>query len=234
MGEDEEVNGSALEKSSPQNGMLLEIKEEIKSMNAKYNKLIEDIKFYDDKVSDFEVTIAKMEPKLKEIDQLKKENSDLKEQVAQLCSRVEDNEQYSRSFNLEFSGIPEEANKNDVDVFNKIALSVKCPVEPSEVQTIHRVVVHQQTKSSDGKKPERNFIVKFSTRIRTDSFYAASRLLKSEQKNRNSEIAVDGVTDSLYVNEHLIANNKYLFRNNQRTEVQVCLDQELHYLCSER
>ncbi|KAL3286847.1 hypothetical protein HHI36_001337 [Cryptolaemus montrouzieri] len=65
--------------------------------------------------------------------------------------------------------------------------------------------------------PERNILVKFSTRIKRDSFYSASRLLKSEQKNRNGASAVDGVTDSLYVNEHLAANNKYLFRSPRET-----------------
>ncbi|KAL3281553.1 hypothetical protein HHI36_004761 [Cryptolaemus montrouzieri] len=77
MGEDEEVKGSVVDKSSPQNGMLLEIKEDIRSMNAKYDKLIEAIKFHGGKVSDFEATNAKFEQKLKEIDQLKKENSEL-------------------------------------------------------------------------------------------------------------------------------------------------------------
>ncbi|KAL3288477.1 hypothetical protein HHI36_002920 [Cryptolaemus montrouzieri] len=127
IGEDAEVKGSVIDKSSPQKGMLLEIKEDIKSLNAKYDKLIEAIKFYGDKVSDFEATITKLEPNLKEIDQLKKGKSELKERVPQLCSRVEDNEQYFHL--LIWSSV-------------EIAHSVRCPVEPSEVQAILCVAVH--------------------------------------------------------------------------------------------
>lgn len=92
-------------------GIMQEIQRDIKLLSKKYDDLVDSVGFCGKKISDLETSLANICTKIKEIDNLKSENAELKKTVAELTLRVDEMQQYLRLNNIEIPDIDEDKTK---------------------------------------------------------------------------------------------------------------------------
>nr|XP_022920976.1 uncharacterized protein LOC111429325 [Onthophagus taurus] len=197
--------------SGPSNAQLFQlmssIQTEVKKLSSKYDEIIKSISFYGDKITDFERTLNIFGDKVKQIDTVVAENLKLRADLAVTEGRLDHLEQYSRLNNLIISGVPERVGENLPDIVSSIASVIESPITPSDIDAVHRL---PQRTSLRADKPHANaIIVKFVSSMTRDRIFSAARLRRRGVNGRG--LSVPDISDNLYINEHLTANNMNLF-----------------------
>lgn len=143
---------------------------------------------------------------------MEKENAELKKNIANLqreCrelsvkskdheTRLMQNEQYSRSFNLELKDVPQFEGEDVKEITRKLAQAVKVPLEDADIEACHRV-------RTAGNASAPNIIVRFVRRSKRDAFLEKAKKQKLTSAVFNLEPPVP-----IYVNEHLSPSVKRL------------------------
>lgn len=181
----------------------------LRSLPDKYNDLLESVKFCSDQITTFETTLKEVNKKVSLIDKLTNENMTLKNEVKLLDTRIDQLEQYSRSYNVEIQGVPEKENENVYTIVQTIGQSLNCPVEITDIDIAHRVA----RAAADGTRLPKSIIVRFVTRRKRDALIAAARTAKTAAKTKN--LKIDGISNQLYINEHLTKKNKQLLKRTK-------------------
>ncbi|XP_028177966.1 uncharacterized protein LOC114365561 [Ostrinia furnacalis] len=181
---------------------------EIKNITSTINN---SLKTFGDKLDNIEKSLSyamerqdSIDSRLKQVESRLSSSDDISSQVTQLQDKIDSMEQQARLYNIEIANLPERRDENLLAIVEKIGAVIKHPINKSDIVSAHRVP-HFDKKCTRPK----NIIVKFSTKILRDNFMAASRAnrgLKSDQ------LCMPGTVCSVYVNEHLTAKNKQLFR----------------------
>lgn len=154
-------------------------------------------------VDDFNKKIIYFESKMKLMDQLVDENTELKKIVINLNYRITEVEQCSRMNDIEISGIPERKSENLLVIVQSVGVAVNCPFSEKDVDVVHRVQCFDKTKT-------KNIIVRFHSRQLKKKFIACSRIHVRENGLMKIEhINYEG-TGLFYVNEHLMPERKLL------------------------
>ncbi|KAL3279799.1 hypothetical protein HHI36_017307 [Cryptolaemus montrouzieri] len=133
-------------------------------------------------------------------DRLVSENRELKSQVAELNSRLNTIEQYSRSNNLEIQGVTKKNDEN-LDIVCSIAQHLDFNITESMIDPVHRV----PTRKENGTK---NIIVRFQNRRKKEVIMAAAKTKRLLGNGGSPGFQIDGVSKSLFINEHLTSTNK--------------------------
>nr|XP_022908626.1 uncharacterized protein LOC111419968 [Onthophagus taurus] len=180
-----------------------EIRSDLKTLNSRYADLVESVQFCSNKVSEFEGVIGRLHNQFKLVEKITAENVTLKREVVDLTSRVSELEQYSRRSNLEIQGIPQKNNEDLVKVLSSIGESLDVSISPSEVDAIHRVPQGPGRASNSDPKA----IVLLA---------AAKLRRRSAPKDSGPGLSIDGISDKLFINEHLTQANKILFGRTKK------------------
>lgn len=192
--------------------IMKSIKSDLTSLNSKYDALMEAITFCSGKMSDFENTLSKMEERVSGIEKLTKENALLKNDIKSISDRVNQLEQYTRINNIEIQGVNEKSGENVYTILETIGDTIGCQVTRNDVDIAHRV----SRLSSEDKRPK-PIIARFISRLKRDAFLAAAKNYRRSLNKQEPGIAIENVSKSLYVNEHLTTKNKILLGKAKTT-----------------
>lgn len=184
--------------------ILKDIQANIKSLNNKYEAVLESVNFCSNQITTFELTIKKLNDKIAAIEKLSKENVELKLEINNLNVRVETLEQQSRLNNVEIQGVPEKSNENLYTIIEKIGEHIQCPMSTSIIDTVYRVSRHPSS-----EKPK-SIIVKFLSKQKRDEILAAAKAKRLTSSNNSPGLIIEGISHGLFVNEHLTNKNKLI------------------------
>ncbi|KAJ1521918.1 hypothetical protein ONE63_002254 [Megalurothrips usitatus] len=180
------------------NSLVVELKETIDFMSAKYDEMLEKMKVIEEDRKKKEEKVAELEIKIKSRDT----------DILGLQRRVREVEQYARNRNIEVSGIEVMNNEDLRKVMCNIARKIDVPFEDTDIDVIHRVP------SRRGDAPPK-IIAQFKTRT--------TRNLWLRQKRHggplvSSELVPNGTGSTrVYLNTHLTAEwQRLLWQAKQR------------------
>jgi Na+/phosphate symporter len=145
-----------------------------------------------------------IDTRLKQVEEQIRSSGDLGNKITSLQEQIDTMEQQARLYNIEIANLPERRDENLTNIIEKIGGIIKHPVSASEVVSVHRVP-HFDKKDTRPK----NIIVRFTTKILRDNFIQAA---KGNKYLKSDQLAVGGTTRNVYINEHLTAKNKQIFR----------------------
>jgi hypothetical protein len=192
--------------------IITEIKKIIKCEFADHEKKLEEklndftlsLNFYGSKIDDFQEVVNGFSCKLKDIEKncelLKKENTDLCNQILSYKIQLENLEQYNRNRNVEVTGVPEIPQEKMSDIVEKLSDITGVNIDMNkDIQAVHRV----PTRNEKGPKP---IVMQFSNRQLRDEF-----LKNGKKSSIKSTDFVPGIPSTkVYVNEHLTPYNRNL------------------------
>lgn len=184
-----------------------DLKQELRHLREQQNALMESVNFCSGKISDFENKLVKFDEYIKKTDKLIAENARLANQVTGMESKINDLEQISRSQNLEIQGIPEKNNENLMNVLEKIGNYINYNISPEKVDYVHRVQLNRN--SNNGIK---NIVVRLTSIKEKENILAAAKNKRMQKENGSPKMKIDGLSDHLYINEHLTLANKMLYK----------------------
>ncbi|KAI4467359.1 l1 transposable element-related [Holotrichia oblita] len=196
----------------PNRDLLQSIDSQLKLLNSKYDTLMTSVAFCSDKISDFEKSLTLLENKCKVIDTLRTDNDKLKNQVMGLQKQLDDNSQYSRLYNIEIQGVPRKEGENIYKILESIGKEIQCPLDDLHIEYAHRVPTRNPL-NKDG-----NIVARFfSRRIKENVLASAIKAKRNRRLTATGEgavrgIKVAGLSDSIFINEHLSQKNKELFK----------------------
>lgn len=167
-----------------------------REIRADLRTVKDSVKFCNDTCDGVKEIRDEMKELRKEIQELSKRNEELTAENNRLSTKVEELEQYQRSNNLEIKGVPAEGDP--YDVVQSIASILDVPISDHDIDLCHRVPTF--------KPNEKNIIVRFVRRAQRN------KILEKAKKQRLTTRDLDygGLVCPVYVNEHLISQNKKL------------------------
>lgn len=173
--------------------LTLKVKAKLETLGlAEQVKLGESVDFVSKAYDEMK---AKQEELIASNRQLVAQNAALERRVAKL-------EQYSRLNNIEIKGIPVTEGEDCIAILQSVCDAIECPVEPCEIDFIHRVPTMSKNKK------EKNIIARFVSREKKNDFVRKAR----KARINTSYIGSSGVTQApVFVNEHPTYENKKLF-----------------------
>lgn len=144
-----------------------------------------------------------------QMQQLKNENAELKQQVTRLEEKVaavqnhcNNQEQYSKRNEVILSGIPTQKDENTPALISNICQKVQMTLQPWEVLAAHRL-----PKRKNGDIP---IIVKFHRRD-----FKEALIKKIKQADLKASMFGGKETVKIYANEHLTRDNQKLFQKSR-------------------
>ena len=178
---------------------------EHKALKTHFEELQKSLQFTQADVDDLKKENQKLKDTVKAVSE---KNSELEKKVDQLennqkleeATKMHDNlEQYSRKFNLEIYGIPEQEKEDTEEIVLNLAKRLNVNLEPEDIDIAHRM--------KKGNTRPRPIIVRFT------NYYSRNRLYMNRKKLRraNFEGFVEGA-DRIYINENLTALRSQLFK----------------------
>jgi cell division protein FtsB len=146
---------------------------------------------------------AKLDTVISELNHCKKENEELKEEIQTLNSKLNDQEQYSKNYNLEFQGVPEHPGENVYHIVTDIARYLGCNITPDNIELCHRM---RKSEKAAGKPA--NIIAKFYSRQIKESIISGR---KNNRFVKAGDIGILNSENKIFVNEHLTRINRNLY-----------------------
>lgn len=183
--------------------LMINLQASVDHMSAQYD----DIKKNTDKIGTLISELAKV----------KEENKTLKTRLGDMEKKINNLEQYSKSFNLEFHGIPDIPEENTYKTVVKICAAIGANIEERDIEYSHRLRAPVTTNRPTNDNRPAPIIAKFYSR--QDKHYILSKLKEKKTLTLN-EIQLDPKlpksknttkNERVFINEHLSAYNKNLF-----------------------
>lgn len=164
-------------------------KQSIKDFNISYEQLNEKL---DENTKVMKEQNIKIDEYLEIIENLRRENKQLKEKLETLESRLEESEQYSRRNCIEIHGMPVE-NNNVLEAVKSVGKALNMNIEESMIDACHTL---KKRPNVTGPPP---IVVKFVRRMDAEEMLA-----KRRQKKQLSTRHMDLPSDMpVYINESL-------------------------------
>ncbi|CAG9819880.1 unnamed protein product [Phaedon cochleariae] len=170
------------------------------------DELVKSVSFCSDKISDFEKSLDDVKVLMRKFEELKRDNNNMKKEISNLNSRVNELEQHSRSKNIVIQGVPENNNENLISIVEQISNFLGVEVKDN-VEFANRV---QSMKPVPGKP--KNIVVGFASKILRDQVIALAKQKRKNSSNPKNGIKINEIIESVYINEHLTSNNQSLLR----------------------
>jgi archaellum component FlaC len=190
------------------------LSDQLKGINVQFTNFQESLTYINGQYEDLKKEISDLKKLLKstslEVKSLKDENKRLKEDVTACSARITELElenrkqqQWQRLQNLELVNIPENREENLLNIVVKTVNHVGAAIQPIDIEFAHRVQPRRAVSASRA----RPIIVRFKQRSVKDRVIAAAR----KQRNMSTrDIGFGGDESRIYINEHLIKENKML------------------------
>ena len=123
----------------------------------------------------------------------------LEEKLNELSVKHDDLEEYTRKFNLEVYGIPEEGEENTEQIILDLAKCLNVDLIPEDIDISHRM--------KKGNIQPRPIIVRFS------NYYSKERMYYNRRKLHKVNVreSLRGA-EKVYINENLTAQRASLFK----------------------
>ena len=169
---------------------------EVDDMKKENQKLKEKMQSVTEKNSELERTVDVLENDLQtSIEQ----GSHLEKKLKDTITMHDNLEQYSRKFNLEIHGIPEQESENAEEIVLDLAKCLHINLEPEDIDIAHRM--------KKGNSRPRPIIVRFT------NYYSRNRLYRNRAKLRKVNVGrfIEGA-DRVYINEYLTVLRSELFK----------------------
>ena len=169
---------------------------DVDDMKKENQKLKDTVKAVSENNSELEKKVDQLENNL----QSSIEQGNILEKKLEEATKMHDNlEQYSRKFNLEIYGIPEQEKEDTEEIVLNLAKRLNVNLEPEDIDIAHRM--------KKGNTRPRPIIVRFT------NYYSRNRLYMNRKKLRraNFEGFIEGA-DRIYINENLTALRSQLFK----------------------
>ncbi|CAH1999495.1 unnamed protein product [Acanthoscelides obtectus] len=186
---------------------MQDIKWELRQIREQQNSLVSSVSFCSDKVSDFEAKLLNIDEYIRKTEKLMQENLDLKTEVTDLKKRLNDLDQASRSNNTEIQGIPEKEKENLIEVVKNIGNYINYGASTEQIDYLHRVQSNRNSKNT-----VKNIIVYFTTRTLKENLLASAKIKRNERENGSPRMNITGLSETVYLNEHLTLANRILFK----------------------
>lgn len=191
--------------------MFQDLKTDIfKRMDSDLGGFQQSLNYMSKSFDEFNKVLAEVREENKQqhklINELKEENKLLQSKIAYLSEEVNDLQQYTRSTNVEISGIPETSNEDINTLVGSVATALGLTPQPGDVLIAHRV----PTKSTTRPKP---IIVQLRSKVVRGNWITA---FKSRRNATCHDINPNLPKEKFYVNEHLTASNKALLFEAKR------------------
>lgn len=175
--------------------------------------LVEDIQVIKDELSQVKATcdctagkleeygsrLSVVENKINEIEKLQDVVNNLQSDVTKMKYEAAAHDQRSRLNNVEIKGIPIKKGENLFDILEAVGRKVNYVCPKSQVNYISRVPIFNSN--------EKLIIVSFLNRYVKEDFIAAAR---ADKDLSTSDVGFQGVSQRIYVNDHLSVENKKL------------------------
>jgi cell division protein FtsB len=146
---------------------------------------------------------------VQEIKSLKQENKNLKAELKEVNSKINNIEQYSKSFNLEFKGIPTSPDEDTYNIVVDICKAINVNVVQSDIEYCHRTKLAPRKEGNSKHSNEQPIIAKFFSRQARDAILSKK---KQFPELSSTDINCASLKSSkIYINEHLTQVNKNLF-----------------------
>lgn len=176
-------------------------------IKAEISTLHNSLQFISDNYDRITKKVDNLETKIKLLDSVKSDFSDMKRVVSSLESDLNNKEQWARRSNIEIIGVPETKNENLLNIITKISCAANInTLTESDIDFVTRVT----PKQNNSNKP-RPIIVRFLARYKKDNFLARVR----EKSLICGDIGYNGNNNRVYFNDHLTSFNKTLLRKTK-------------------
>ena len=169
--------------------MLENVKTENAELKKKMDAVVENSSALQEKVSLLENNLASCE----------NQRVSLEKNLNELSTMHDDLEQYTRKFNLEIQGIPEEREEDTQQIILDLARCLDISMEPKDIDICHRM--------RKGNHEQRPIIVRFS------NYYSKEKMYQNRRKLRRVDVGryLRGA-EKVFINENLTARRANLFK----------------------
>ena len=148
-----------------------------------------------------------VEEKEQELRQLKEEVAAQKLLISQQEERLADLEQYSRRNCLNFTGIPENADENTVQLAMDLGKMANVKLDKNDIDRAHRIGTPKTVTADQPRPPPRPLVVKFVSYQKREAVWFGRRDLRKAKPPRTSSLPEASVKD-VYVQENLTRRNQ--------------------------
>lgn len=204
------VQGSQIA-SSDMMAILQALREDMQQMKSELRGLQESVSFCGGKISGFESNLAKFNDCVKKVDRLVTENAQMKTSIESLNAKMNDLDQKARLKNLEILGVPEKNNENLFEVVGQICENLNVNLDQNDIDFVNRVPSNPRYSSN---KKFKNIIGRCRTLKVRDNIMNALKL-KRTQNGDQSDLSIEGLSNNIYVNEHLTLANKIIHKETR-------------------
>ncbi|CAG9785751.1 unnamed protein product [Diatraea saccharalis] len=184
-----------------------------KALESKFLELEKTVRTVSDLYDGIKTTVEKSTSSVKK---LQTENKSLNDQIKMLQTKLNNmeeaslrQEQWSRLQNIEIVGVPEAKDESLPDILNKIVKHLNVPLDPHEMDFIHRIQAKRQVKGQP-----RSLVIRFQNRNKRDAILSAARKCGGITSR---DIGMQGELKNIYINEHLTIHNKQLLSSCKKT-----------------
>lgn len=175
---------------------------ELKTFRNEMSELSTSVKFLSDKLDESTKLWTEVKTELamikKENNELQLRNASLSSEVGLLKDKVRSLEQYSRTNNIEISGLPVTPQENVVDLIKDVGAALRIDVQDRDISAAHRV-------PSFKKERTPSLIVQFVSRSSRDTWI---RQFKEKKEILAHQVNSSFPKQKIYINEHLSPDNK--------------------------
>lgn len=184
---------------------IVAIRADLRGIRMQQSELMTSVNFCSNKITDFEAQLLEMKKNTSKIDVIMAENRKLRTELDQMNMRLNGLEQMSRINNLEIVGIPERENENLLQIVEKISQVVDSKLDVADIDCVHRVPLNK-----NGTSQIKNIVVKLHSRRKKEDLMAAFK--QSKRNTESNSLKIEGVSEQIFINEHLTIQNKLLFK----------------------
>ncbi|CAH0721165.1 unnamed protein product, partial [Brenthis ino] len=114
------------------------VSSQLNTINNQISGFCESINFIN---AQYEEMKSKLEEKSNMVDQLRKENDQLKTSIKDFASRLNNVEVHMRESNIEINGIPENRSENLANTVVQLSQIINCPMTTDEILHANRVAL---------------------------------------------------------------------------------------------
>lgn len=199
------------------------IESELHAINMKVADLSKKWENLDPRLCTMEERISATEDTLAVLCNVPKDISEAKECIDKLMKENNNRDQFCRLNNVEISGVPLVKKENLFSVLKSICSKLSFDLQPTDVDTIHRVRPFiSAVKNNDPPRPPA-IIVRFTQRLRKDALLAAAR---AHRTLFTTDIGFNGPATNVFLSHHLTPTNKLLLQQAKKIKK----EQDFKYL----
>lgn len=172
---------------------------DVNTLKSELAEVKESCEFTSNRLDDCSSRLSEVERKLPELESLQDRIQQVCSEVSSLKNELARNDQALRVNNVEIRGVPLRKDENLFSVMDRIGAVVGYRVDKSYINYIARVPMFNSK--------EKSIVVSFTNRYVKEDFIASARIKKSFPAG---EIGFQGISQNVYVNDHLTPMNKKL------------------------